>query len=258
MLCGFLTWLGVFPFRVSLPLSLCLSTLGPFRFRSYRLGSGLFHLGSSSSPLCFLTVLLVLALGLSFASSLLVPLLSFSPLGVSCPFVRVFPQISHPSLLRVGLFSSRFCRSVVLPQRLPRSHSLSPFAFILSVVIGDFPDVFLFCMFLRFGFPYHFLSGFFPLLLSLCVSSFSCLLSFFLDLFPFLSLRVIPFPFRSCCGSTFYLPATRFNVPIPFFIVIGLVLFLFWSFVRFPSLSAGSESLGGGGGGCPLTLRRFI
>ena len=37
-----------------------------------------------------------------------------------------------------------------------------------------------------------------------------------------------------------------------FFILIGLVVFFFWSLVRFPSLSAGSESLWGG----TLTLLR--
>ena len=88
--------------------------------------------------------------------SLLVPLLlSFSPLGVSCPFLGgFFLRFLVPSLLRVGLFSSRFCWSVVLPLRLPRFHSLTHFAFVSSVVMGDLPDVIILCLFLPFGIPY--------------------------------------------------------------------------------------------------------
>ena len=57
VLCGFLPWLGVFPFRISLPSFLCLSMLGPFGFRSSYLGSGVFlwallHLPCASSPYC--------------------------------------------------------------------------------------------------------------------------------------------------------------------------------------------------------------
>ena len=47
----------------------------------------------------------------------------------------------------------------------------------------------------------------------------------------------------------FYIHIHDFNVNIPFFPLIGLVLFLFWSLVRFPSLSAGSEGRWAGGGG---------
>ena len=53
----------------------------------------------------------------------------------------------------------------------------------------------------------------------------------------------------SCCGSACCLLVARVNIPIPLFIVIGLVLFFFCCLVRFPSLSAMGESLGGGGGG---------
>ena len=53
-------------------------------------------------------------------SSLLVPLLlSFSPLGGFYPFLRDFLRFLIPSLLRVVLFSSRFCRSFGPPLRLP-------------------------------------------------------------------------------------------------------------------------------------------
>ena len=48
-----------------------------------------------------------------------------------------------------------------------------------------------------------------------------------------------------CCGSAFYLPVDEINVLVPLFIVLGLVLFSSCSLARFPSLSAGSESLGG-------------
>ena len=106
-------------------------------------------------------------------------------------------------------------------------------------------------------------SCFFPLSLSLCVSSFSCSL-FFSSLFTFLSLLVLQFPypgfpFASCCGYVFCLPVDEIKFLVPLFIVVGLLLFSFYYLVRFPSLSAGSESLGGGGGGGgPLTLHRFV
>ena len=89
-------------------------------------------------------------------SCLLVPLLlSFSPLGVSCPLLGIFfLRFLVPSLLQVGLFS-RFCQSVVLPLCLPRFHSLTPFAFVPSVVVGDLPDVIILCRFLPFGIPYR-------------------------------------------------------------------------------------------------------
>ena len=54
----------------------------------------------------------------------------------------------------------------------------------------------------------------------------------------------------SCCGYAFSIFKLIVLVLLfLFFILIGLVLFFFWSLVRFPSLSARSESLGGGGGG---------
>ena len=49
----------------------------------------------------------------------------------------------------------------------------------------------------------------------------------------------------SCCRSAFFLPFDEINVLVPFFIVIGLVLFSCCNLARFPSLSTGSESLGG-------------
>ena len=86
-----------------------------------------FPLSSSSSLLCILTIFLVSALGLSFASSLLVPLSSFLSFSLSLRLVFFLRFLIR--LLGVSLFSSRFCHSVVLPLRLTRFHSLSPFAF---------------------------------------------------------------------------------------------------------------------------------
>ena len=152
---GFLPWFGVSPFRV----------LFPRRYVSPRfVTSGVvlsFLVPAFSFGLFFISLvrphrLAGFSLGpfLRFLVTLLIPLLSFSPLGISCTFLEVFPQIYRPSLLRVGLFSSPFCRSVVLQIHLPRFHSLSPFMFFPSMICGTVSHMFLFCLLLRFGFPY--------------------------------------------------------------------------------------------------------
>ena len=155
-----------------------------------------------------------LVTGLSF---LVPPLLSLSlHLVFLVLFLGVFLGFLVLSLLRVGLSSSSFCQSFVLPLRLPRFHSLAPFAFVPSVVVGDLPDVLLCACSCPSGFLIGSFSYFFPPSLSLCLSSFSCPFSFS-DLFPFLSWTYLlffslwgiqfflypGFPFGSCFGYTF-------------------------------------------------------
>ena len=219
-----------------------------------------FFLWAPSSLLCGLTVLLVSALGLSFSSSFLVPLslfifyLSFRLvfLVLSWGFSPCFGWVSSPLVLP-------FCCAAATSSS---AHSLSPFGFVPSMLCGNVSPVFLPTSELWFYFS-----------LTLAVSFRSCSLfvcphspvrSFSQSSFLFLSLRDLSFPcpgfpFVSCCCSAFCLPVARFNVPLPLFLVIGLVLFFFYCLVRFPSLSAGGESLArGGGGGGPLTLHRFV
>ena len=240
------SWLGVFPFRVSLPSSFCVSTLGPLGVLFFLSWFWPFPWGSSLSPLCVLTVLLVSTLGLSFAYSFLVPLSSF--LFLSLSLCLVFLVISCGFFLRFLLcLFSRFCHSVVLPLRLTWFHSLSPFAFVPSVVYGVLPVVsFLTVPALCISLSLTLAVSFHSRSLFACpcspVRSFSraSYLFFPFGLFSFL---IQGFLFASCCGSAFCLPVAKFNVPL--FIVIGLVLFSFCYLVRFPSLSAGSESLRG-------------
>ena len=170
-----------------------------------------FPLGSSLSPLCVLTVLLVSTLGLSFAYSFLVPLSSF--LFLSLSLCLVFLVISCGFFLRFllclffGWVSSLVFAISLLLTLAVSFHSRSLFACPCSPVRSFSRASYLF-------FPF--------------------------GLFSFL---IQGFLFASCCGSAFCLPVAKFNVPL--FIVIGLVLFSFCYLVRFPSLSAGSESLGG-------------
>ena len=54
-------------------------------------------------------------------------------------------------------------------------------------------------------------------------------------------------------ASRFCVPVTSFRVTNPCFFIVGLVFFVFWSLVRFPScFQLGVRALGGS-----LTLRRF-
>ena len=119
VLCRFLPWFGFIPSGSLFPRPFVSPHLVPLGFVLPLLlpafSFGLFFI-SLVRPL----VLLVLPFSLSLACSFLVPLLiSFSPLGVSCTFVRVFPRISHLSLLWVALSSLVFtflscCRYVIL------------------------------------------------------------------------------------------------------------------------------------------------
>ena len=81
----------------------------------------------------------------------------------------------------------------------------------------------------------------------------------FSDLFQFLFLSECSlsyfqgFLFGSSCGCSFCLSVARFGIHI-FFIVVRLLSFFFWSLFRFPSLSAGSECLGGSSYSSPRRL----
>ena len=80
---------------------------------------------------------------------------SFSPMVGSCPILRDFLRFLIPSLLRVVLFSSRFagllCCLYVL---LDSTSSLLSRSFRLWLGL-IFHCVFLVCLFLLFGIPYH-------------------------------------------------------------------------------------------------------
>ena len=179
MLCGFLPWLGVSPFPVSLPSSFFVS---PYLVPSGSVPPLLvptFSFGLFFVSLVRPHVLLVSTLPLPFAYLFLVPLSLFLFLSLSLCLVFLiilywgFPQVSPPSLLRVGLFYrfSPFCRAAVSssPVSLPLSFRVRSFC-----GCGVLPVVFLFCLFWRFGFLVAYFSCFFPLSFSLRVSSFSC------------------------------------------------------------------------------------
>ena len=105
------------------------------------------------------------------------------------------------------LFSSRFCQSFLPPLCLPCFHFRAPFAFIQFVVGVIFHCVFFCTYSCSLGSLITYFNYFFPLLLFLCGSLFSCSLSFS-TLFPFFPFRVFSFliqgfPFRSCCGYMF-------------------------------------------------------
>ena len=251
----------VSPFRISLPSSFCLSTLGPLGFCSASLDSGLFlwfllRLSCASSRLaCF-------AHGPFL--SLLVPGSSFLFLSLSLRLVFLVPSCGFFLGFLVRLFFGWLSLLSFLPFCCAYVTS-SP----VSLLYFRFRSFrCLWCSSVCFSFltvPAHQISlslsfsCFFPLLQSLCMSSFSCPL-FFSSFFCFLFIQVLHFPFQgfpfvSCCGSVFYLPVDEIAVIVPLFIVVDLVLFSCCYLARFPSLSTGSESLGWGG---PLTLHRFV
>ena len=182
----------------------------------------------SSSHLCILSVLLVLALGLSFIFLCLVRLYSFLFFSLSLHWVVLviffgFSEVSHSISASGGALLLSFFRSFMPPLHLPA----------LQVPLSR------------------------PLAISFCYRSFfadppSTVRSrpFFLY-FPsgYSVLLYTVFLLGPAVAPRFYFHIHDFNVTIPCFLFIGLVLFLFRNLVRFPSLSAGSESLGG-----PLTL----
>ena len=190
-------------------------------------------------------MLLVSALGLFLCflvpgSSHLVPLLlSFSPLGVFCPFLGGFSDISRSISSWGGVFSS-----FSLPV-FPAVTAFSSFPFPLPLVhsflpsLGDPSGYVSFCAsscassFLFVSFP-----SFFPLSLSLSVSSFSCPLSFsglFLFFaFGFFGFRIQGFPFGPVVVTRLCVPILVLVLLILVFVVLGLVFLFFWSFVRFP------------------------
>ena len=181
VLCGFFPWLGVYPFLVSLTSFLCLSMLGPFRFRSYYLGFGLFlwallHLPCASSSYCLFRPWAFPSLPHYWFLS---PRSSSLFLSAWCflSFLGGSPQVSHPSL-RVVLFSSHFailsCYHYVLLSFTPSLLSRS----FLPWLVVIFRSCFFSACSCASNFLIAYFSCFFPLSLSLCVSSFSCLLFF--------------------------------------------------------------------------------
>ena len=161
VLCGFLPWLGISSFRVSLPSSLCLFSFGPFGFRPSYIGSGLFlwaflPLPCAYYPYCLFRPWAFPSLPRYWFISPRSPSSLFLSAWCFLCFLGGFSSgFSSVSSSGVSLLS--FYHSVVLPLRLTRFHSLSPFAFVPPMVCGDISHVFLFCLFLRFGFPSCFL-----------------------------------------------------------------------------------------------------
>ena len=135
----------------SLPLvseSLCAWSLRVFLSSGLRSGhflsALLLLLSCASSPCCLFRPWNFPLLSHSWFVSSRSSFLSFSPLGVSSPFIGGFLTFLVPSLLRVGIFSSCLCRSFMPPLRLPHFCSLSPFAFVPSIVGGSLPGMFIF------------------------------------------------------------------------------------------------------------------
>ena len=189
-----LVWVS--PFWVSLPSSFCLPTLDPFGFHASCLDSGLF-LWSLLCLSCASSRLACFALGPFL--SLLVPGSWFLFLYLSLRLVFLVPSCGF----FLGFLVRLSFRWLSLLSFLPfccatlTSSSVSLLYFCVcsfrclwcSSVCDSFLTVPAHQIFLSLSF-----SCFFPLSLSLCVFSFSCLL-FFSSLFPFLSIRILPFPF---------------------------------------------------------------
>ena len=170
-------------------------------------------------------------------------------------FSEVSPSVSASG----GALLLSFCRSFMLPLRLPCFQFLASFTFLPSMIGVDLPLCYS-CM------PIPALQV--PLSRPLAICFRSC--SFFAD--PPSPVQSRPFLLYFPSGYSvflctvfllgpavalhFYIHIHDFNVTIPCFLFIDLVLFLFWGMVRFPSLSAGSEGVGPG---CPhSSSRHFI
>ena len=186
-------------------------------------------------------------------SSLLVPpLLFFSPLGVSCPFLGGFPEVYRSVSSLGGALLLSFLPVFVPPLHLPRFHSVAPFEFFPSVVVGNLPDVLVLCLFVHFGITYRviwlFLSTlalFLPVLVLLSVLFLGPLsFSFPLGVFSFSSIQGFHLGPVVATHSVFQL-LDLVLLYFFFFYSSRFSVILFWSLFRFSSLSVGSECLGG-------------